>query len=304
MERINGNVINAWEKMENNSLIDIQRHCFRLGELLSELDPYVFILPRDWLTIASGVESVKVSTAKHDQTVLYCSGAFEFEEKRSLLLSHLTTKLTIFNFVWGSFESIAKEFHLPGLPKHLKRGRGSIVDRTIWSLEQRYGSEPTLAFYRDHLENLCKYIGSNKSHAYYNEYRKGFKPTNFSFLPGLGLHIVRKIRNNLAHGSATMPLPEDWGEQSAKLSYSEKCHLYLIDTCTRILLLTIQMSLLIFTREEKIIVNCLLDAKENDVESTAQLALHQIHLDIDLIDWDQLRLFNETNLSLVVEDCW
>ena len=299
MERINGNVINAWEKMENNSLIDIQRHCFRLGELLSKLDPYAFILAVDWLTIASGVESVKVSTAKHDQTVLYCRGAFEYEEKRSLLLSHLTTNLTIFNFVWGSFESIAKVLQSTHLPKPPKRWRGSIVNRTIWSLEQNYGTQPSLAFYRDYLGNLCKYIGSNKFHEFYSEYKKEFKPPNFSFLPGLGLHIVRKIRNNLAHGSATMPLPDDWGEQSAKLSYSEKCHLYLIDTCTRILLLTIQMSLLIFTRGEKIIVNCLLDAKENDVESTAQLALHQIHLDIDLMDWDQLRLFNETNLSLM-----
>ena len=73
--------------MENDQLIDIQMHCFRLGQLLSELDPYDFISARDWLTIGSGVESVTVRTAKHDETTLYCRGAFEFEEKRSLLLS-------------------------------------------------------------------------------------------------------------------------------------------------------------------------------------------------------------------------
>ena len=282
--------------MENAQLIDIQMHCFRLGQLLTELDPDDFISARDWLTIGSGVESVKVRTAKHD--TLYCRGDFEFEEKRSLLLSQLTTKLTIFNFVWGSFESVVKVFWLPDLPKHLKRGRGSIVDKTIWCLGKCYGSEPSLAFYKDHLCNLCKYIGYNESHKYYSEYLKAFKLQNLSILPGLGLHIVRKIRNDLAHGSAVMPIPDDWGEQAAGLSHSEERHLYLIDTCTRILLLTIQMFLLIRTCGDKVIVNCLLDAREDAVESTVQLALHQIHLDIDLMDPDQLPLFNETNLSL------
>ena len=284
--------------MVNDQLIDLQMHCFRLGQLLSELDPDDFISARDWLTIGSGVESVKVRTAKHDETTLYCRGNFEFEEKRSLLLSQLTTKLTIFNFVWGSFESVAKVFQLPDLPKYLKKGRGSIVDKTIWYLEKCYGSEPSLAFYKDHLCNLCKYIGSNESHKYYSEYLKVFKPQHLSILPGLGLHIVRKIRNDLAHGSADMPIPipDNWEEQAAGLSHSE------VDTCTRILLLTIQMFLLIWTRGDKIIVNCLLDAREDNVELTVQLALHQIHLDIDLMDWDQLPLFNETNLSLQGQD--
>ena len=279
--------------MKNCKLIDIQIHCFRLGELLNELDPYAFRSAIDWLTIASGVESVKVRTAKYDQTVLYCRGSFEYEEKRSELLSHLTTKLTIFNFVWGSFESVTKVF--------LNRKHGSIVDQAIRFLKRNYGLEPSLAFYNDH---LCALYKSIKYNEFYNEYCKEFKFHNFADLPGLGLHIVRKIRNDLAHGSAAMPLPDDWGEKSAKLSPSEHRHLYLVDTCTRILLLTIQMFLLAHASGKKIIVDCLLDAEEDSVESTVQLALHQIHLDIDLdlINWDQLFLFNATNLSLINTD--
>ena len=282
--------------MKNSQLIDIQTHCFRLSELLGKLMPFTFMSAIDWLTIASGVESVNVRTAKHDISVLYCKGAFEYEEKRSELLSHLATELTIFNFVWGSFESVAKAFSLPSLPKRLKKGDGSVVDRTIWFLKQHYGSEPSLAFYNDYLCNLCEYIGYNED---YNKYQKEFNFQNFADLPGLGLHIVRKIRNDLAHGSAVMPHPDDWGEKSTKLLPSEHRHLYLVQTCTRILLFTIQMFLLVQARGKKIIVDCLLDAREDDVESTVQLALHQIHLDIDLIDWDQLSLFNETNLLLI-----
>ena len=284
--------------MKNSQLIDIQVHCFRLSELLIELCPDAFKSAIDWLTIASGVESVQVKTAKYDQSVVYCRGAFEYEEKRSELLSHLTTKLTTFNFVWNSFESVVKVFEFPPLPKHLKKGSGRIVDRTIWFLKQHYGSEASLAFYNDHLCNLYKYIRYNE---YYNEYEKEFKFQNFADLPGLGLHIVRKIRNDLAHGSAVMPQPDDWGETSAKLLPSEHRHLYLIDTCTRILLFTIQMFLLAQARGKKVIVNCLLDAREDDVESTVQLALHQIHLDIDLMDWDELSLFNETNLLILLD---
>ena len=281
------------QKTIDDQLIDIQTHCFRLSELLGELDPFAFMSAIDWLITASGVESVSVKTAKHDQSVLYCRGAFEYEEKRSELLSHLTTKLTIFNFVWNSFESVAKVF------PHKKDK--SIVNQTIRFLEQNYGSEPSLACYNDHLCNLCKYIGDNE---YYNKYQKEFKFQNFADLPGLGLHIVRRIRNDLAHGSAVMPRPDDWGEKSTKLLPSEHRHLHLVEACTRILLFTIQMFLLAQACEKKVMVSCVLDAREDDVETTVQLALHQIHLDIDLMDWDQLSLFNETNLSLIDLHCY
>ena len=173
--------------MKNIQLIDIQTHCFRLGELLSKLDPYNFsklepygfLTAIDWLTIASGVESVKIRTSKHDQTVLYCGSAFEYEEKRSELLSRLTTKLTIFNFVWNSFESVTKVF--------LDRKQESIVNQAIRFLKQNYGLEPSLAFYNDHLCDLYKYI---KYSGFYSEYCKEFKFSNFADLQGLGLHIV------------------------------------------------------------------------------------------------------------------
>ena len=74
---------------------------FRLSELLGKLDNFALMSAIDWLTIASGIESVNVRTAKHDESVLYCRGNYEFEEERSELLSHLITKLTIFNFCLG-----------------------------------------------------------------------------------------------------------------------------------------------------------------------------------------------------------
>ena len=274
--------------MKNNQLIDIQKHCFRLSELLSELHTFAFLSAVDWLTIASGVESVKVRTTKHDYDIIYCGSACEYEEKRSELLSLLTTQLTIFNFVWGGFESVTKLF----LPE---KQRKSVVDPTIHLLKKHYGSEPFLAFYGDQLIALYRYLEDD---TYYNQYCTAFKLHNVDDLPGLGLHVVRKIRNELAHGSAVMPLPDDWGEKSKKLLPSEHRHLDLVNTCTRVILLTIQMLLLVHVRGTGTVVQCLLDEEGDRIESTAHLALHQIHLDLHSTNWDQLSLFNEMSLAL------
>ena len=122
------------------------------------------------------------------------------------------------------------------------------MNQVIRFLKRNYGSEPSLAFYNDYLCGLYKYI---KYSGFYNKYREEFKFQNFDDLPGLGLHIVRKIRNDLAHGSAVMPISDDWGEKSGKLSRLEHRHLYPIDTCTRILLFTIQMFLLAHVRGKR-----------------------------------------------------
>ncbi|MYB64022.1 hypothetical protein F4X73_04985, partial [Candidatus Poribacteria bacterium] len=155
-----------------------------------------------------------MNTSKFDYDIMYCGSAYDYEEKRSELLSQLSTRLTIFNFVWGSFESTAKLFPLPALPKYLKRGSGSIVDRSIWYLKQHYGPKPRIAFYDNTLYLLRRLLEANE---FYSKYCKEIKLHNFADLSGLGLHIVRKIRNELAHGSAVMPLPDDWGEDAKKV---------------------------------------------------------------------------------------
>ncbi len=277
--------------MKNNQvIIDLQKHCFRLRELLGQLDPFGFILAIDWLNIAAGVESVKVSTTKHDDSVMYCSGAFEFEEKRSELLSYLTTRLTIFNFVWGSFESVVEALNLPSLPKHLKQVGDSPVMRTLWFLKQNYGSEESVAFYNDEMQNLRnlepKYGFYNDNRKKVNKSQKTNKHKKVHFNDhanshGLGLDIVRRSRNALAHGNAIMPIPDEWGAGKTELLISEQQHLEFIDTSTRIILLTVQMLLFAYLQGKSIIVECLLDEYGDRKESTAEDALMGIHLEID-----------------------
>lgn len=272
----------------SKKLIDIQEHCFRLGQFLGELDPFDFMLSIEWLDIAAGVESVKVVTGKHDDCLMYCGIALGYEDKRSELLSYLTTKLTIFNFVWGSFESIAKAIGLSRLPRHLNRSRNSIVDKAIWFLKQNYSQKPHIAFYDDELYRLRKLIEKNE---YYKNYSNEFKLLNFCELNGLGLHVVRMLRNELAHGSAKMPTPDDWKRGSTDLLLSEHRHLELIDACTRILLLTIQMLLLAHVSRNEFIVECLLDEAGFKKKSTAEEAIYVMHFYDCNTDKNQISLF-------------
>ena len=268
--------------MENGQLIDIQEHCFKLREFLGELNQIKYIAAIDWLDIAAGVESVRVTTAKHDDSLVFCGEAIAYENKRSELLSNLATRLTIFNFVWGSFESVAKAL--------INQKKISIVNSTIQFLKKNYSPKPPIAFYEDNLYVLRKFIADNKS---YKVDCQDFKLSNSVDMNGLGLHVVRKIRNNLAHGSAQLPLPDNWERGETDLLSSEYRHLDLIDTCTRIILLTVQMLLIGHVQGKGIIVECLLDDDGIEQESTAEHALHVIHLQPDPINPDQLFLFNE-----------
>lgn len=272
----------------DRKLIDIQEHCYRLRQVLCELDQFVFMSALEWLDIAAGIENINVLTAKYDTCLMYCGCSLDYEDKRSELLSQLAAKLTIFNFVWGSFESIAKAIELPHLPRNLKRSRGSIVDRAIWFLKQSYSPKPHVAYYDDELYRLRKLIENND---YYKKYTSEFKFLAFGDLNGLGLHIVRKLRNELAHGCAQMPEPDKWETGKTDLLPSEHRHLDLIDTCTRVLLLSIQMILLADVFEKGLTVRCLLNEDGLNVESTAEKALYRIHFHDYQINRNQLSFF-------------
>ena len=273
--------------MSQNQLIDLQEHCFELKEFLGQWNENPFFNAMAWLDFAAGVESVKVTTAKHDDTLAYCGTAMAYEDKRSELLSNLATRLIIFNFVWGSFESVAKT-----LLGNKKRG---IVGKTIKFLKQNYISGLPIAGYKDALCDLREFIESNDTYEVCSDSLKLNGPAD---LNGLGLNIVKDIRNDLAHGSANLPQPDDWGEGKTNLQFSEHRHLKFIDTCTRIVLLTVQMLLLVHVRGKEITVECLVDEEGDRKESTAEHALYFIHVQAndrptDEMNGSQLSIFNE-----------
>lgn len=133
-------------------------------------------------------------------------------------------------------------------------------------MEQKYG------FYNDNRKNRKKTQKTkNKKKIHY---------TDYADINGLGLDIVRRSRNALAHGSAIMPIPDDWGEGKTRLSVTEQYHLA-FNTSTRIILLTIQMLLFAYLQGKGVIVECLLDKDGFPKETTVEDALMEIHLEIE-----------------------
>ncbi|KAA3658371.1 MAG: hypothetical protein DWQ04_25295, partial [Chloroflexi bacterium] len=132
---------------ERGKQISLREHCYVLHQAIVAIkyDGYYVdeLMERDgeliswesaaeWLDIASGVERVEVNTLYFDRSVWFCSSARRYENSRSDILSHFATQFTIFNYVWGCLESIIKLIEPPKVPKTVKPGRSSPIDKAMF----------------------------------------------------------------------------------------------------------------------------------------------------------------------------
>lgn len=279
-----------------SGLIDLHEHCFLLSGLIAEMYQILPNAPRadncswlsagDWLKIAAGVEKVEINTSRFDETVVWCGSAWEYESKRSTLLTQVATRLTTFNFIWGAFETVIKIINPPPVPSSIKK-RAYAIDNAIFYLKNEYDSSPRIPLYDDTLAQLRLVL---HSHSQYQSLDNEFKIDSFRSIPGLGAHIVRIIRNDFAHGSATFPEPDDWG--STDILDSELRHFALIEISSRLILLTIQMMLLAHLKSTHFTVECLRDEDGMNYEEDISVVLRVLHLDDCHRNPDQPNLFN------------
>ncbi|MBN1877915.1 MAG: hypothetical protein JXA33_27085 [Anaerolineae bacterium] len=279
-----------------SELIDLHKHCFILSGLLAEVYQILpsassasdisWLSAGDWLKIAAGVEKVEINTSRFDETVMWCSSAWEYESKRSELLTQIATHLTTFNFVWGSFESVIKIINPLQVPPSVKK-RAYAIDNAIFYLKNEFDPSPRIPLYDDTLAQLRSVL---HSHSQYQGLDNEFKIDSFKSMSGLGIHIVRIIRNNFAHGSAKFPEPNDW--DSNAILDSESQHLALIEISSRIILLSIQMMLLAHFKSTHFTVECLNDEDGINYEEDIHVVLRMLHLNDYCLNPDQPRLFN------------
>lgn len=239
-------------------MVDLQKHSYRLAQMLKELslcvfagldcEEHYFMIAGDWLELASGIETLQLITARFDDSLMYCGNARDYEDKRSLLLSEVATRLSIFNFIWGGLESVVKVINPDPIPNCIKKRRNSIDD-TIYYLKNNYDPNPRLQAYDD---GLCKLHMLMSQVDQYRKWLPAFGLQPFLSSSGLGLHIIRLIRNDFAHGSASLPMPDDWGpgEMKETITSQEKQYLDIIDTSSRLLLLTQQMLLMVYLKDK------------------------------------------------------
>lgn len=271
-----------------SKLIDLQEHCYLLSFLIAELPGrhqgnLSWLTAADWLNTAAGVQRVEIDTSRFDETVMWCGPAWDYESKRSELLTQVGTQLTIFNFVWGGFETVIKVIAPPYVPNHIKRRR-TVIDDALFYLKNEYEPALRVALYDKVLAELRLILENHPHYDLGNE----FKEHDFSGISGVGAHIVRIIRNDFAHGSARLPIPHDW--ETNKISDSEQPYSELIEISSRILLLTIQMLLVSNLKGEEIKICNLRDSDGEYYDTDVQTALKILHLHIDSNNQDQLML--------------
>lgn len=236
--------------MEN--ILLLQEHAYHLSKIINQLneiqsaDTTKWSLASDWLDLGSSIRSISIVTEGYDNTIMYCGPAIEYENEKSKTLEQFTKALSIFNFFWGALETIAKIINPPKLPKTLKKKR-TIIDDCVYFLKNNYPIITSPEKYNELLDSLIEIITKDPQHSNVN-FDKIF---DIKYLDNTGkaLALIRIIRNDFAHGTHAFPEPDDWSWNNHFKSsdYTKK-----INTSSRLILLTIQMLLISYFKDESI----------------------------------------------------
>jgi hypothetical protein len=260
-------------------LLDLQEHCEMLSLTLSELwqhDPVTYIRDgatlefsdaAEWLDLASAVKKVEVLTGGED--VFYCEGVMEYENARSELLSRLATQLTIFQFTWGAFETVATLIGPASIPASLRlKGANGLIHRAVFFLR----AIAPVTGYQVVLDELCQLVA--REPRYDRLVHSGSLPLHIG-RSGVGLDLVRQVRNKFAHGSAQFPRPD---ESSEGWCGRKSCDPQVIALSSRIVLLSIQMLLKVYYAGKHLEVRALEDEDGGRIEADIQDVLDRLHL--------------------------
>lgn len=246
-------------------LIEISYHCHRLSKVADELGIDGWNIEA-WLNVASGIFNVDIDSARYDDCAWLCNPIGEYEDKRSELLSKMVLQLVVFNFIWGSLESLIGLINPPDHPDF--KGK---INKTCFYLKQNMNQSRKLPYYSEivwHFRNILSKL------EYYNDYIKEFKHRPHVNEVGVGLYVVYKIRNDLAHGTLVIPNP-DMEEDHEK----PELDVDLISTCSRIVLLTIQMLLISLFKDTRIkFANY---DEENEESADIETYLYNLHIETE-----------------------
>lgn len=218
----------------------------------------------EWLQIAAGITGVEVDSAKFDYSVMMCSGAAEYEARRSEILTTLVAKLAMFNFAWGSLEYVVKVI----APKDVSGHKGKINAACNY-LKHEYEPAPFLPVYKDLLANFQHAISEIPA---YNDMLAKLGLKSYIGFSGIGLHAVYKIRNEHAHGAFSFPHPDD--SEKTISAYNA-----LITTSSRLVLLSIQMLMLALYKEENFEMLYVLDKYDEAEYVEAHTFLRVVHIE-------------------------
>lgn len=193
-----------------------------------------------------------------------CNPKMEYEDAKSDFHSRLIRELTRFNFILGGFESYCDTYPFSPCDDEKKR---SLVSAVNYFLKTTYLENfEVIAFYDETIDHFKKIISKNPWHGKTNEL---FCSDNCTSDKLSGLKAVYKIRNSFAHGALKFSEPDGYSDV-------KPYDIGIINTSSRILLMTIQMLLLSRTDKLKIKVPQLHESEEFGISAAKYLP--KLHL--------------------------
>lgn len=252
-------------------------HCASLSKVLHSLsykeptsmprgdETYGWSQPAEWLDLAASIVEVQVVTAQGDDSLMMCGSAMDYENDRSALLSQFATSLTIFSFLWGAFESVAKIMDPKAIPKaDRKDGNDTLTARVAYALRL---VKPD-GVYQCRLANLRYRMASMREY-------KDCIPEKFIAIEaaeaGEGIDLVRRIRNKFAHGAAVLPQRHDWDGNNSIDNQ-------MVRLSCRMVLLTIQMMLRVHFTGQSFPVEIYQFGSDPDDEYEIHSVLETLHI--------------------------
>lgn len=210
-------------------MIPIKLHLRGITEYFIAKEPHASESIVNWLWIASSIDSINFDGIRYDCAYSMCRPAYEYEKEKQKLYVSLINELTIFLYAYSGFESLLNDFSLPKCP--INDGK---INSAKYFLKENYSKNfNTIPLYSDLLSILRILIRKSSL----KKFEKCFSVDDCTDINGIGLKVIYKIRNKLAHGDYHFPEPGDW-------SYELPCEPEIAKVATRIILLSIQMLLI------------------------------------------------------------
>lgn len=252
---------------------EVQEHAARLSWLLKELhvECSEFLHLSEWLDMASAITTVEVVWSRFDSCEL-CPR--DYDDARGEMLEVVVKNLTTFNFIWGGLEALIDIIN----PKFEKRG-GKITGICKF-LKHHFEPSPAPVGYYELITELCDLRRKDRDAKSIKQY----KLSDFLGISGIGLKAVYELRNSFAHGVYTIPEPAEWSRNAVD-------HSRIILISSQITLITIQMIMTAYFKDQEILV----DYKNSDNELIEEMPLHHILRQIHLSSFfeDKSNLFLE-----------
>lgn len=251
----------SWEVDRGDGMICLRKNCdaLRCFCTFGPTEPcedatysgkiYDLQVAGEWLELAAAIDKVEVDTLEFGTGVLYDSGVACYESARSDLLSDIVTGFTVFTYIWMAVETLIDTLGLAKVPRSLKPGGASRVDKALYFLKRWVPDTAPATFmsgYSDSVERLRRVLSLDPR---YRDIETEFVVQPHMNRWGRGLHVARRLRNRLLHGALagpepgrnrspheplTMPEPAKWSGRKA-------CDTEVAELCARLALLTSQL---------------------------------------------------------------